>query len=219
MINRHRIVGGLAGLLTLGALGGLTTGAMPQLAAADAQPGDHLTSEVLLSAADLDAAGWQKPMTGDIVSDDGALLGQCAGPTPDLAPGFVELKGTDLYSNADDISATGLELVMSFKTDAQARDYVSSYRTAIEGRCLDLFGLKKWHVTRSAKVTLRRSDAEHARTWTVRDSVAHQQTDSVSLVRVQERVALIWLTGYPTDPAKTLHLHRLTQTAADRIAV
>jgi hypothetical protein len=217
MINKNRVVRGLAGLLAIGVVGGLASGgAAPQLAAADPQSGGHLPSTALLKAADLSDAGWKDTVTGDIGSDDGALLGRCAGPTPDLAPGFVELRGTGLYSNDPNISGYGNELVMSFKTNADARDYVSNYRTAIEGRCLDLYGPKKWHVTRSSKVTLQLEN-QRARTWTVTDKTAKEETVSASMVRVDDRVALVWLMGYPKNPAKTLNLHRLVQAAADRV--
>lgn len=217
MINKNRLVRALAGLVALGAVGGLSAASVPQLATADTQPSSpHLESTVLLNAADLKAAGWKDTVTGVLDSDDGSLLGQCAGPTPVLAPGFTELRARGLYTNDDNTSAMGLEFVMAFKTNVDANDYVMNYRAAIEGHCLDLFGPRKWKVTRSAKVNLQSED-ERARTWTVTDKTAKEQTISASMVRVNHRVALVWLVGYPKDPAKTLHLNRLIQKAADRI--
>lgn len=217
MITKNRVVRGLAGLVALGVVGGLSAGAVPRPAAADAQPNDHLTPAVLLDGHDLARAGWSGPEADDVDSDEGALLGRCAGPLPDLAPGFEELRGVGMNTSDTKINADGVELVMAFQTDEDARSFVQSYRTALEGRCLDEYGPQAWDVVRSAKVHLR-SDQEHARTWTVKDSTNGLVTRSVSVVRGGERVALVWLSGYPKNPAKTLHLHRLVQSAADRIA-
>lgn len=218
MSNKNRVVRALAGLVALGAVCGLSAAAVPQIATADAQAGDHLTRAVLLNAADLRHAGWTGTEATAIDTDYGSLLGQCAGPTPDLAPGFVGLEATGLYTSADEVNADGVEFVMAFKTNSEARDYFRNYCAALEGRCLDRYGPRAWDVTRSARVTLH-SNEQHARTWMVKDSTGGSKLLSVTMVRVGGRVALVWLEGYnKTNPAKSLHLHRLTQTAADRIA-
>lgn len=216
MRNKNRVVRALAGLVALGAVGGLSAGAVPQLATADTQAKDHLSSAALLTAGDVRDAGWKGALVSPTETDYGALLGQCAGPTPNLVAGFLDMKGADFTAVDPNVSAGGIELVLHFRTSADARYYVEAYRTALEYRCLDGYGPKAWHVTRSAKVGLR-SSHEHARAWTVKDKTNKEQTLSVTMVRVGDQVALLWFTGYPKDPAKTINLHRLTQQAADRM--
>ena len=211
MIRTSGIRRALAAVVGLALAGSLTAFASAGPAsAADAE----VTKAALLSAGDLDKAGWDDTSAFDEVAAD-ELLTQCSGDLPYWAHGFEALQRRGFQKGSDPVFGT--ELVMAFRTSHDAKAYASDFADDVDPACVYTYGAKRWDVRSAADVHLAHR-AQHAQTWTVRDTTTTGlQTLSITLVRTHERVVLLWLSGEKSaDPTRSLDLARLTQRAADR---
>jgi hypothetical protein len=201
----------LAAVVGLALAGSLTAAAgAGSASAAD----DHLTSDVLLSKHDVVHAGWKDPSTRAVLTPE-ALLGQCSIELPYWAPGFRELQRREFEAGPSYHMAT--EIVLAFRTERDADDYADNYAFGVGAVCPDQFG-KRWDV-RSTKTIKLRDKGHHAETWRVRDTSGDSQSLAITLVRVHERIAIVWLKGVGhDDPARSLDLPGLVQRATDRVA-
>lgn len=211
MIKTSGIRRAVAAVVGLALVGSLTAFASAGPAsAADAE----VTRAALLSAGDLDRAGWDDTSAFKEVAAD-LLLTQCGGDLPYWSPGFEALQRRGFQKGTDPVFGT--ELVMAFRTSHDAKAYATDYAFSVDSACVYTYGAKRWDVRSAADLHLAHR-AQHAQTWTVRDTTtAGSQTLSITLVRDHERVALLWLSGEKgDDPTRSLDLAQLTQRAADR---
>ncbi len=210
MIKTSRVRRALAAVLGLTLAGSLTAAAGAGAASA---ADDHLNSDRLLTAHDVADAGWDDVSAFKLVTPDG-LLAQCGVELPYWSPGFVALerRGFDVappYRSA-------AEVVIEFRSNAKARDYVDSYAFGVGAVCPDVFGEKRWDVRSSAPLELGKR-VQYARTWKVRDTSGRSQSLSITLVRMYERVEILWLVGEGhDDPAKSIDLPQLTRRVVSR---
>jgi hypothetical protein len=155
-----------------------------------------------------------RPFTFPEVSAD-ELLTQCGGDLPYWASGFQALQRQGYQEGSDPVFGT--EVVMAFRTDADAKQYASDYAFSVGVVCPATYGSKRWDVRWKAKPHLTQRH-QLAQTWLVRDTTGVPQTVSITLLRDHERVALIWLTGAKReDPSRFLALRDLAQRATDRM--
>jgi hypothetical protein len=190
MTKTSRIRRTFAAVVGLALAGSVTAaaGAGPASAA-----DDHLTSAVLLSAKDFARAGWVDPFT------------------------FPEVSADELLTQESSDPVFGTEVVMAFRTDADAKQYAADYAFSVGVVCPATYGSKRWDVRWKAKPHLAQRH-QLAQTWLVRDTTGVPQTVSITLLRDHERVALIWLTGAKReDPSRFLALRDLAQRATDRM--
>ena len=212
MIKTSGIRRAVAAVVGLALAGSLTAFASAGPAsAADAE----VTRAALLSAGDLEKAGWADTSAFKEVAAD-LLLTQCGGDLPYWAHGFEALQRRGFQKGTDPVFGT--ELVMAFRTSHDAKAYASDYADDVDSACVYTYGAKRWDVRSAADLHLAHR-AQHAQTWTVRDTTtAGLQTLSITVVRTHERVALLWLVGEKgADPRRSLHLDQVVQRATDRM--
>lgn len=211
MMKTSRIRRALAAVVGLALAGSLTAAA--GAGAASAADG-HLTSTVLLDTNDLVAAGWTAPTSSTPLEPDG-LLGQCSVELPYWGHGFRALQRREFEVDAD-YYRKAVELVIAFRTDRDAADYVDRYNYGVRGACQDVFA-KRWDIRSSTPVTLNQH-VQHAETWRVRDTIGEPQSLSITLVQVHKRVEVLWVSApRKENPLRSTDLQQLVQRATDRV--
>lgn len=210
MIKTSRVRRTLATVLGLALAGSMTAAAGAGAASA---ADDHLNSARLLTAHDVADAGWDDAAAFKLVTPDG-LLAQCGIELPYWSPGFVALqrRGFDVAPPY----RLAAEVVIEFRSDSRADEYVDNYAFGVGAVCPDVFGEKRWDVRSSAPLKLGKR-VQYANTWKVRDTSGRSQSLSITLVRMHERVEILWLVGQGhDDPAKSIDLPQLTRRLVDR---